>query len=193
MHGGPGILDLQNKCLLGKWLFKLFNEEGWWQDILQKKYVKDKCLSQLEKRPGDSQFWLGLMEVKDLLLQNGKFKVNSGHQTRFWEDVWIDQQPLMRKFPDLYRIIRRRGVSVASVLSLTPLNISFRRGIVGERLKEWLKLVSLVLPVNLNNDKDIFIWQIRKNRVFTTQSLYREIMKREKISGKEVFWKQNCL
>ena len=95
----------------------------------------------------------------------------------------------MRKFPDLYRIIRRIGVSVASVLSLTPLNISFRRGIVGERLKEWLKLVSLVLPVNLNNDKDIFIWQIRKNGVFTTQWLYREIMKREKISGKEVFWK----
>ena len=168
--GGLGILDLeiQNKCLLSKWLFKLFNEDGLWQDVLKKKYVKDKCLSQIEKRPGASHFWSGLMEAKDLLLQHGKFKVNGGHQTRFWEDVWIDQQPLMRKFPDLYRIVRRRGVSVASVLSSTPLNISFRRGIVGERLKEWLKLVSLVLPVNLNNDKDIFIWQIRKNGVFST-------------------------
>ena len=95
----------------------------------------------------------------------------------------------MRKFPDLYRIVRRRGVSVASVLSSTPLNISFRRGIVGERLKEWLKLVSLVLPVNLNNDKDIFIWQIKKNGVFSTRSLYRELMKRERISENNVFWK----
>jgi hypothetical protein len=70
-----------------------------------------------------------------------------------------------------------------------PLNISFRRGIVGDRLNEWLKLFSLVFLVNLNNDKDSFIWQIKRNGVFSTQSLYREIMKSERISGKEVFWK----
>ena len=52
-------------------------------------------VSQLEKRPGDSHFWYGLMSVKDLLLQFGKFKVNNGQQTRFLEDMWIDQQPLM--------------------------------------------------------------------------------------------------
>jgi hypothetical protein len=51
---------------------------------------------------------------------------------------------------------------------------------VGERLKEWLTLVSLVLPVTLNNDKDNFIWLIKKNGVFSTQSLYREIMERKK-------------
>jgi hypothetical protein len=74
----------------------------------------------------------------------------------------------MRKFPDLYRIVRKKGVSVASVLSSTPLNISFRRGIAGERLKEWIKLVSLVLPVNLNNDTDNFIWQIKKQSFLNT-------------------------
>ena len=59
---------------------------------------------------------------------------------------------------------------------------------MSERLKEWLTLVSLVLPVTLNNDKDNFIWLIKKNGVFSTQSQYREIMKSEKIYGKEVFW-----
>jgi hypothetical protein len=43
--------------------------------------------------------------------------------------------------------------------------------------------------VSLNNDRDKFIWQIGKNRVFSTQSLYREIMKSEKTAGKELFWK----
>jgi len=84
------------------------------------------------------------MEVKELLLQHGRFKVGNGGQTRFWENVWIDQQPLMRKF----RIVRKKEVSIASVLSSTPLNISFRTGLVGERLNEWLNLVSLVLPVH---------------------------------------------
>jgi hypothetical protein len=189
--GGLGILDLetQNKCLISKWLFKLFNEEGLWQEVLRRKYVKDKCLFQVQKRPGDSQFWASLMEVKDLLIQHGRCKVNNGQQTRFWEDVWIDKQPLMRRFPDLYRIVRKKGVSVASVLSSTPLNISFRRGITGDRLDEWLKLVSLVFLVNPNNNRDILVWQIKRDGIFSTQSLYREMMKKERISGKEVFWK----
>jgi hypothetical protein len=36
--GGLGIknIDLQNKCLLSKWLFKLINEDGIWQQILRK-------------------------------------------------------------------------------------------------------------------------------------------------------------
>jgi hypothetical protein len=38
--GGLGIIDLevQNKCLFSKWLFKLLNEDGIWQEILKKKY-----------------------------------------------------------------------------------------------------------------------------------------------------------
>lgn len=99
--GGLGILDLEvhNKFLLSKWLFKLFNEDGLWQNMLRKKYVKDKCLSQKEKCPEDSHFWSGLMEMKEVLFQYGRFKVNSGNQTRFWEDVWIGKQSLMQKFP----------------------------------------------------------------------------------------------
>ena len=123
--GGLGILNLevQNTCLLSKWVFKLLNEEGLWQEVLRRKYVKDKCLTQIEKRPGDSHFWSGLMVVKDIMLQYGRFKVSSGDQTRFWEDMWAGQQPLMRRFMDLYRILRKKRVSVASVLNSTPLNI----------------------------------------------------------------------
>jgi hypothetical protein len=189
--GELGILDLetQNKCLLSKWLFKLFNEDGLWQNVLKRKYVKDKFLFQEGKCPGDSHFWAGVMEVKYLLLQHGKCKVNNGQQTRFWEDVWINKQPLMWLFPNLYRIVRNKGVSVASVLSSTPLNISFRRGLVGKRLSEWFRLVSIVLTINLNNNKDGFIWKIKKYGVFSTQSLYREIMKEGRISRNEMFWK----
>jgi hypothetical protein len=57
--GGLGILDLdlQNKCLLSKWLFKLMNEDGAWQSILKRKYLQNKTLSQVQKKKGDSHFW----------------------------------------------------------------------------------------------------------------------------------------
>jgi hypothetical protein len=37
--GGMGIIDLdiQNKCLLSKWIIKLVNEDGTWQQVLMKK------------------------------------------------------------------------------------------------------------------------------------------------------------
>jgi hypothetical protein len=44
---GLGItnLDAQNVCLLSKWLVRLMNEEGTWQQLVKRKYLKDKTLT----------------------------------------------------------------------------------------------------------------------------------------------------
>jgi hypothetical protein len=57
--GGLGIqnLEIQNKCLLSKWLFKLINENGVWQNLLRKKYLSNKSLTQVQYSPGDSHFF----------------------------------------------------------------------------------------------------------------------------------------
>jgi hypothetical protein len=174
--GGLGIvdLDLQNKCLLSKWIFKLINEEGLWQEILMKKYVKNKTLSQVRRKNGDSQFWSGLMEVKDLVLERGRFKVQDGAQTRFWEDLWIGNEPLMKRFPTLYNIVRKKNASVAQVLSTSPLNVSFRRALVGENWDKWLQLVGSILHVQCNQNRDSFIWT--RSKSFSVKALYNDLM-----------------
>jgi len=48
-------LETQNKCLLSKWLFKLTNEDGIWQQLLRKKNLEYKTLTQVERKPGDSK------------------------------------------------------------------------------------------------------------------------------------------
>jgi hypothetical protein len=55
-QGGLGVevLDIKNKCLLSKWLFKLMHEEGVWQELLHNKYLKNKTLSQVIANPTDS-------------------------------------------------------------------------------------------------------------------------------------------
>ena len=95
-QGGLAIqnLDLQNKCLLSKWLFKLCNEKGIWQELIRSKYLKNKTLSQIEKKNGFSQFWNGSLGVKDIFLSLGKFKLDNGTQIRFWEDKWLGSQAL---------------------------------------------------------------------------------------------------
>ena len=103
------------------------NEEGTWQTLLRRKYLGNKPLTQVTKQPGDSQFWSGLMEIKDQFFERGKFVVQNGLQTRFWEDWWIGNKPLKLQYPTLYRIVRKKNQTVASVLGASPLNVSFRR------------------------------------------------------------------
>jgi hypothetical protein len=79
-----GIIDLdtQNKCLLSKWIVKLLNEDGIWQQVIKKKYLKGRSLSRVERKKGNSHFWSGLMEVKDFVLQRGRLRVQDGSQAR---------------------------------------------------------------------------------------------------------------
>lgn len=94
-QGGLGLqnLEIQNTCLLSKWLYKLCNEEGMWQSLLRNKYLRNKTLWGCSKKATDSQFWKGLMNVKDHFLRYGSFKVENGAQIRFWEDTWLGGSP----------------------------------------------------------------------------------------------------
>jgi hypothetical protein len=62
IKGGLGILDLeiQNKCLLSKCPFSLINEDGARQQLIRNKYLGDKSMTQVSKKPGESQFWTKL-------------------------------------------------------------------------------------------------------------------------------------
>lgn len=57
-QGGLGVLHLKtmNLALLGKWLWRLENSEGHWQDIIRKKYLSKNTLTQAKSKVGDSYF-----------------------------------------------------------------------------------------------------------------------------------------
>jgi hypothetical protein len=190
--GGLGIinLDFQNVGLLSKWLHKLLNEDGVWQELIRRKYMKNKTLSQITHKPGDSQFWSGLLEVKDRFLARGSFKVKSGHQTSFWGDIWLDNRSLKDSYPCLYSIVRKKNASVADVLSTVPLNVSFRRSLRGMALDKWLELVGKLVTVQLTDQRDVFVWEPSANKKFTVKSMYLELMKQVGAPpSKGAFWR----
>uniref|UniRef100_A0A453H6B3 Reverse transcriptase zinc-binding domain-containing protein n=1 Tax=Aegilops tauschii subsp. strangulata TaxID=200361 RepID=A0A453H6B3_AEGTS len=73
------------------------------------------------------------MKVKLTLFNRTKFIIGNGASTRFWEDTWLGETPLAIQYPSLYRIVQRREVFVATVLQSNPLNIQFRRTLIGNR------------------------------------------------------------
>jgi hypothetical protein len=43
------------------------------------------------------------------------------------------KKPFEARVPDLYKIVRRKGVTVASVVSTSPMNVSVRRALTGKK------------------------------------------------------------
>jgi hypothetical protein len=65
-------------------------------------------------------------------------------------------------------------MSVAQVLSITPLNVSFRRALVGGNWEDWLDLVGKVMMVTLTEHRDCFLWTAHKT--FSVKNLYNGII-----------------
>ena len=84
-YGGLGIHDLEvkNRALLGKWLFKLLTEDGVCQTLLRRKYIGSNALSQISWKSGDSHFWAGLMATKKIFFPFGSFSIKDGSEIRF--------------------------------------------------------------------------------------------------------------
>nr|BAD22466.1 hypothetical protein [Oryza sativa Japonica Group] len=97
--------------------------------------------------------------------------------------------PIAVHFPELYSIARNKNESVAGVMSTRPLNVYFRRAIVGKYLKDWLKVVAEVILVSLTNQNDSFVWEAQKNGIFSVNSMYKSIMYRDVIPKNDMIWK----
>jgi hypothetical protein len=190
-QGGLGVevLELKNKSLLSKWLFKLINEQGVWQELLQNKYLKDKTISQVTAKPTDSPFWKGLMGVKDDFFMRGSMVVGNGQNTRFWEDIWLGDRSLSEQYPSLYRVANYVNVSVSHVLSSAPINIGFRRALSGYRWDRWAHLVERLRDVHLSENDDTFIWKLTESGQFSVKSMYLDLLDGYVGDFKKYIWK----
>ena len=63
-------------------------------------------------------------------------------------------------YASLYHIVRQKSVTIATVLTTIPSNVSFPRALVGQNLTLWYNLVASILHVQLSADRDIFKWSL---------------------------------
>jgi hypothetical protein len=116
------------------------------------------------------------MNVKECFLCLGHFQLNNGANIHFLEDRWLENFTLQQQYPSLYAITRQRNVSVALVFNTIPLNIAFRRGLVGYNLTLWFRLVARVAHVRLNDPPDRFIWGLLQSGMFSVNSMYKALI-----------------
>src|SRR6266542_2105211 len=92
-------------------------------------------------------------------------------------------------FPNLYNIVRKKSATVKSVLSSRPLNIAFRRSVVGVNLDAWHALVAMVMNVQLTTQSDSFCWGLHQHGRFSVHSMYAALMVAQAVPSNMLIWK----
>ena len=116
------------------------------------------------------------MMIKDEVLASGSFDIKDGSNTRFWDDIWVGTLQFRVRYLSLYNIVRDPHVTVAKVMATQPLNISFRRALVDNKLVEWQDLVAQIDHVNLVDGSDTFRWTLTKSGLYTIRSWYLHLI-----------------
>uniref|UniRef100_A0A453SVP2 Uncharacterized protein n=1 Tax=Aegilops tauschii subsp. strangulata TaxID=200361 RepID=A0A453SVP2_AEGTS len=89
----------------------------------------------------------------------------------------------------LYNIVQRKEDYVATVLNPIPLNIQFRRSLVGERCNAWLHLVRRLMDVQLSDQADKISWKLTTNGLFSVKSMYLDLIDSGPLSRSLHIWK----
>ena len=124
----------------------------------------------------DSPFWKGIMKVKDDFFKRGRFTVGNGEQIQFWEDSWLGPGSLQAEYPSLYDIASNKHATVADVFRAVPINLPFRRALIGHNRTKWFSLVERLMRVTLTDEDDKFSWSLTSNGKFTVKSYYEDLL-----------------
>jgi hypothetical protein len=61
-------------------------------------------------------------------------------------------------------------------MSLTPLNIGFRRQLTGNKWDQWIHLCQRLMQINLNEEQDKFVWSLTSSENFKVKSMYADML-----------------
>nr|GEY47481.1 RNA-directed DNA polymerase, eukaryota [Tanacetum cinerariifolium] len=134
-NGGLGVLSFHtlNRALLLKWVWRFLSQDGsLWYRVIQALYG-----ASFELHPvNQSSIWCSILREMQVLISKSfdfvshcKKRVGDGHNTRFWYDSWIFDQPLRVRFSRLFALETDKESTVASKLGSSSVDASFRRSV----------------------------------------------------------------
>ena len=122
--GGLGIRNLRtfNVALLGKWLWRFGQErDALWHQVIEGKYGCDWggwCSSSFSS-PYEVSLWKNIRTGWHSLSRFILYEIGDGSKVQFWLDHWCGISSLVDRYPELYRICRRKEASVADLMRYT--------------------------------------------------------------------------
>ncbi|KAJ0842900.1 putative reverse transcriptase zinc-binding domain-containing protein [Helianthus annuus] len=189
--GGIGLGGIKefNLAMLSKWWWRIREEpRQLWAEVISAihKTKNNNLLIPLKKTIVGTWKDISSMEVEFLkygvnIQEKLKVKVGNGNKTRFWKDVWLEQQPLKDVYPELYRMAKDKDCTIASCL------VGFRSN--NQWGWEWIKapsttgewehlgnLMDRLTAHELNGSRDEWTWSNSFGEKFSVKSIRMELM-----------------
>jgi len=73
-------------------------------------------------------------------------------------------------------------------MNRAPLNISFKRTLVEDKMTAWNNLVAKISAYQLSDGRDIFTWDLHRHGNFTVRSMYQYLMNQETPFVNKFLW-----
>uniref|UniRef100_A0A2N9I593 Reverse transcriptase domain-containing protein n=1 Tax=Fagus sylvatica TaxID=28930 RepID=A0A2N9I593_FAGSY len=183
-QGGLGVrkVEVVNRALLGKWLWRFGREEAHlWRRVIVAKYGEEwgGWISKKPRGAHGCSLWKGIMSGWDFFHQHVKLVAGLGNRIRFWHDNWCGNGPLKTQFPVLFACSLDKDASIASNLVNSSGNggrtwdILFIRDFHDwevDQVFTFFNFIQSRIPISV--DLDSMHWRPRQHGVFDTKSFY---------------------
>nr|GEU61206.1 RNA-directed DNA polymerase, eukaryota, reverse transcriptase zinc-binding domain protein [Tanacetum cinerariifolium] len=172
-----------NRALMFKWVWRFITQgSSLWARVIKALHGYDGKISQKVKSCYPS-LWLDIIHEVEMFKSRGidlvsliHSKLGNGANTSFWELAWRGGSLFKSLFPRLYALKTQKEIDVASKLSHSGLDVSFRRPPMGGvEIKQFEHIKEKVEGCILANMMDRWFWALEGSGEFTITSVRKMI------------------
>jgi hypothetical protein len=137
---------------------------------------------------GGSPFWHSLHKIKSFFKLGVRFHPGSDANISFWNDLWLGEELLSVRFPNLYSKSSETDLKLGQAYSQDGWRIPFRRNLTQEDLASWQQLCALVEDIDLEHVPTSISWRLEQSGKFSTRSLYLALCKKPDVLLTKFIW-----
>ncbi|XP_071678628.1 uncharacterized protein [Lolium perenne] len=98
--------------------------------------------------------------------------VGNGEKARFWKDQWLNGQALGQLAPDVFALVRRKGLTVKEAMSNNRWMRGLQRISTQVQLDQFVELWTKIQQVRLYHAEDSIKWNLTVDGVYSAGSGY---------------------
>lgn len=123
-------------------------------------------------------------------IQSWNLEVGNGQKIKFWTDLWIGDDSLTMKFPNLFNYSINKAGSIVDFCSGTGWQIVFRGNLDDQEVGDFCHLLQQIESASIDQSKmDTMSWSISKDKTFSVKSCNSMIVKEPNHTDANWPWK----
>ncbi|KAK9058221.1 hypothetical protein SSX86_023061 [Deinandra increscens subsp. villosa] len=178
---GFGSLFAMNIALLYKWRWRFVNEgDALWTRLI--KVIHGDCIDKVRGANFPStwrRIYKACKSCNEMQLLPSfviRKQVGLGNETRFWKDIWIDDVPLLSRFPRLFALSLNKDGFISNYRDDDQWIWFWRRNIRGGvESEQFVNLLERLSSYNFSNIDDKWSWCLDGDSEFSVKRVRKYI------------------